>query len=88
MDFRTLKNDIETHTEIVVSSEDDIEIRRVRIGNCSGIRRTIEVTSYAEVVLASAASDLIQPAFSNLFVQTEIIPLQHAILCSRRPRSA
>ena len=88
VDFRTTKNGIETHTEIVVSSEDDIEMRRVRIGNCSSIRRTIEVTSYAEVVLASAASDLIQPTFSNLFVQTEIIPLQHAILCTRRPRSA
>jgi cyclic beta-1,2-glucan synthetase len=88
VDFRTRKNDIETHTEIVVSSEDDIEIRRVHIGNCSGIRRSIEVTSYAEVVLTSAASDLIQPAFSNLFVQTEIIPLKHAILCTRRPRSA
>ena len=87
-DFRTTNNDIETHTEIVVSPEDDIEMRRVRITNRSDIRRTIEVTSYAEVVLASAASDLIQPAFSNLFVQTEIIPRKHSILCTRRPRSA
>jgi len=88
VDFRTTNNEIETHSEIVVSPEDDIEMRRVIIANRSGIFKTIEVTSYAEVVLAHAASDIMQPAFSNLFVQTEIIPCQHAILCTRRPRSA
>lgn len=88
VDFHNTYNNIETRTEIVVSPEDDIEMRRVIITNRSNIRRTIEVTSYAEVVLAPPDSDLMQPAFSNLFVQTEIIPLQHAILCNRRPRSA
>jgi cellobiose phosphorylase len=88
VDFRTSNNNIETHTEIVVSPEDDIEMRRLRISNHSSDRRTIELTSYAEVVLALASSDRMQPAFSNLFVQTEIIPKQHAIICTRRPRSA
>lgn len=87
-DFHTVSNDIETHTSLVVSPEDDIETRRLSITNFSNVRRTIEITSYAEIVLAPAASDLIQPAFSNLFVQTEILPHQHAILCTRRPRSA
>jgi len=87
-DFRTVHNEIETYTEIAVSPEDDIEMRRVHISNCSNIRRTIEVTSYAEVVLASPDSDLMQPAFSNLFVQTEILAPQHAIICTRRPRSS
>ncbi|MHB1359659.1 MAG: GH36-type glycosyl hydrolase domain-containing protein [Rhodocyclaceae bacterium] len=77
----------ETHTEIVVSPEDDIELRRVRITNRSRQRREIEVTSYAEVVIAPAASDALHPAFSNLFVQTEILREQRAILCTRRPRS-
>jgi cyclic beta-1,2-glucan synthetase len=48
VDFRTTNNDIETHTEVVVSPEDDIEMRRVRITNCSTTSRTLEVTSYAE----------------------------------------
>src|SRR6185295_803756 len=73
--------------EIVVSPEDDIELRRVRITNRSRTRRTIEVTSYAEVVLAAPAADALHPAFSNLFVQTEIIAQRQAILCTRRPRS-
>ncbi len=88
VDFHTTNNNIETHTEVVVSPEDDIEMRRMHITNHSETRRTVEVTSYAEVVLAAAASDLMQPAFSNLFVQTEIIASQHAILCTRRPRSS
>jgi cyclic beta-1,2-glucan synthetase len=88
VDFNTKQNEIESHTEIVVSPEDDIEMRRLRVTNRSGIRKTIEVTSYAEVVMANAASDLMAPAFSNLFVQTEIIPHQHTIMCTRRPRSA
>ena len=75
------------HTEIAVSPEDDIELRRVCITNRSRTRRAIEVTSYAEVVLAPPAADALHPAFSNLFVQTEIIREQRAILCTRRPRS-
>ena len=77
----------ETYTEIVVSPEDDIELRRVRITNRSRQRREIDVTSYAEVVIAAPASDDLHPAFSNLFVQTEILRDRRAILCSRRPRS-
>ncbi|MDQ2962044.1 MAG: cyclic beta 1-2 glucan synthetase [Pseudomonadota bacterium] len=86
-EFRRRDFDLETHTEIVVSPEDDIELRRVHITNRSRTRRTIDVTSYAEVVLAPAAADALHPAFSNLFVQTEIIHGRHAILCTRRPRS-
>ena len=77
----------ETYTEIVVSPEDDIELRRVRITNRSRQRRDIDVTSYAEVVIAPPATDDLHPAFSNLFVQTEILRDRRAILCSRRARS-
>ena len=86
-EFRRRDKDFETYTEIVVSSEDDIELRRTRITNRSRSRRSIEVTSYAEVVLAPAAADTLHPAFSNLFVQTEIVRERQAILCQRRPRS-
>ncbi|MBU1237219.1 MAG: cyclic beta 1-2 glucan synthetase [Gammaproteobacteria bacterium] len=81
------EGDFETHTEIVVSPEDDIELRRVRITNRSRQRREIDVTSYAEVVIAPPAAEALHPAFSNLFVQTEILRERHAILCTRRPRS-
>ena len=80
--------DFETYTEIVVSPEDDIELRRIRITNRTNARRTITVASYLEVVLAVPAADALHPAFSNLFVQTEIDEKRQAILCTRRPRSA
>ncbi|MBZ5653362.1 MAG: cyclic beta 1-2 glucan synthetase, partial [Acidobacteriia bacterium] len=86
-EFRRRDHDIETHTEIAVSPEDDIELRRITITNRGRTRREIEVTSYAEVVLASPAADALHPAFGNLFVQTEILPQRQAILCTRRPRS-
>ncbi len=86
-EFRRRDNDIDTHTEIAVSPEDDIEIRRITITNRGRTRRNIEVTSYEEVVLASPAQDELHPAFSNLFVRTEIVRPQGAILCTRRPRS-
>jgi len=78
---------IDVHTEIVVSPEDDVELRRLHITNRSRKKRQIEFTSYAEVVLNSGMADMLHPAFSNLFVQTEIIPPRHAIMCTRRPRS-
>ncbi|MDO8834240.1 MAG: glucoamylase family protein, partial [Vicinamibacterales bacterium] len=87
-EFRSRTNGIESYTEIAVSPEDDVELRRLHLTNCGRTRRTIEVTSYAEVVLAAPASDSRHPAFSNLFVQTEIVAEQRAILCTRRPRSS
>jgi cellobiose phosphorylase len=86
-EFRRLDGDIYTHVEISVSPEDDIELRRVCLNNRGRTSRTLELTSYAEVVLASASSDVAHPAFSNLFVQTEILADQQAILVTRRPRS-
>jgi cellobiose phosphorylase len=87
VEFRRRDLDFDTHTEITVSPEDDIELRRLHITNRAWTRRTIEITSYAEVVLAPAMADAQAPAFGNLFVQTEILPDRHAILCNRRPRS-
>ncbi len=86
-EYRRSDYDIDTYTELVVSSEDDIELRRVRLTNRGKTSRTIEVTTYAEVVLALSAADAQQPAFSNLFVQTEIFNQNNAILCTRRARS-
>lgn len=86
-EFRRRDNGLETYTEMVVSPEDDIELRRTRVTNRSRSRRTIELTSYAEVVLAPAAADALHPAFSKLFVQTEIERARQTILCHRRPRS-
>jgi cellobiose phosphorylase len=86
-EFKRKDHFIDTHTQIAVSPEDDIELRRIKVTNRSRDKRVIELTSYAEVVLNAQADDLAHRAFSNLFVQTEIVRSHQAIICSRRPRS-
>ncbi len=78
---------ITTRLEVIVSPEDDAEARRVTISNEGRRTREIEVTSYAEVVLATGAADGAHPAFSNLFVQTEFVADIGALLATRRRRS-
>jgi cyclic beta-1,2-glucan synthetase len=87
-EFRSRLHEIEAHTEIAVSPENDVEVRRVTLTNHSDEVRTIEVTSYAEIVLNSAAADTAHMAFSNLFIQTEVIPELNSVICSRRPRAS
>jgi len=79
---------ISTTLEVVVSAEDDAEIRQLSVTNLGTRPRTIEITSYAEVVLASAAADESHPVFSNLFVETEFVPRLDVLLATRRPRSS
>jgi cyclic beta-1,2-glucan synthetase len=85
--WRRLDGDIEARTEIVVSAEDDVEIRRVSLTNHGRAARSLDLTSYAEVVLAPGDADLAHPAFSNLFVETMAVPERDAVICARRPRS-
>ncbi|HHW48826.1 MAG TPA: glycosyl transferase, partial [Clostridiaceae bacterium] len=85
--FKRVDGDIETLTEIVVASGDNVEIRRILLKNNGDTPYTIEVTSYFEVVLASQSADIAHPAFSNLFVRTEFIAENKCIIANRRPRS-
>ncbi len=86
-EFKHSQAGLEIHTEICVSPEDDVELRRVTITNRTRVPRVLELTSYAEVVLALPAADAAHPAFSNLFVQTEFVQKSSALLCTRRARS-
>ncbi len=76
-----------TTLEVVVSTEDDAESRRVSITNLGTRARRIQVTSYAEICLATQAADLMHPAFSNLFIETEFLPDVGALVATRRRQS-
>ena len=78
--------EIATDLEILVSAEDDAELRRLTLTNQGSAEREIEITSYLEVVLAPPGADLSHPAFSNLFIQTGFIPGLSALTALRRPR--
>ncbi len=85
-EFRTRLHDLEAYTELAVSPEDDVEVRRITLTNHSGEERELELTSFAEVVLSSVGADQAHPAFNKLFIQTEFLKSQQAVVCSRRPR--
>jgi cellobiose phosphorylase len=87
-EFRARELDFDSHMEIVVSPEDNIELRRLHIINCGLFAKSLEITTYAEVVLTSSESDAMHPAFSKLFVQTELLMPLQAIICNRRPRDS
>ena len=86
--FRRHDDEVSTQLDVAVSIEDDVEVRRVTVVNQSTRIREIDVTSYAEIVLALPADDLAHPAFGKLFLETEYLPDSAALLCHRRPRDA
>ena len=71
-----------------MSTEDDVEVRRIAVRNHGTRIREIDVTSYAEIVLTTVVNDLAHPAFGKLFIETEYLPDSAALLCHRRPRDA
>ncbi|MCH8534813.1 MAG: glycosyltransferase 36 [Flavobacteriaceae bacterium] len=78
---------IETTTQICVSPDHEIELRKLTFTNYSNRIRTLEVTSYAEVVLNQFVHHNAHPAFSKLFVETAYLKNHHSLIAKRRPRS-
>ncbi len=51
---------VETRTEVVVSLDDPVELRRVVLANLCNRSRILSATSYAEIVLCAAAMQTIR----------------------------
>ena len=85
--FRRNDHGLHTETEVVVSPEDDAEIRRVTLINRTDHPRRLNLTSYVELSMAPHNADRQHPAFNKLFIQTEALPEQQALLAYRRARS-
>jgi len=85
--FQRENDGIGTRLDVAVSPEDDVEVRRLEVTNHGDRARELEITSYAEIVLAPGADDLAHPSFGKLFVETEWIAGCTALLCRRRPRA-
>ncbi|HET9373276.1 MAG TPA: glucoamylase family protein [Vicinamibacterales bacterium] len=86
--FRRRDGDLETLLEITVSSEDDVEVRRLTVTNRGAQAREVELTSYTEFVLTRVEDDLAHPAFGKLFIETEVDPQSAGLIFSRRRRAA
>ena len=82
------KNDdgVDAILEVVVSPEEDAEIRYITLNNHSENEVILEIISFLEVILGDINADIAHPAFNNLFVYTEYLPAEEAILARRRSR--
>ena len=86
-EYRRRDGWVGTGLEVTVAPDGDVEVRRLTLVNHDMRPRTLEVTSYVEVVLNDPRADLAHPAFGKLFLETEWLPRWHALACRRRPRS-
>lgn len=84
--FYTKHDDIESKLEVVLSLEDDVDIRKLTLKNTGDKEEILEVTSYMETTLTSFEGDAAHPSFSNLFIQTEFDEESETLLSKRRPR--
>ena len=84
--FYTKHDNIESKLEVVLSLEDDVDIRKLTLKNTGDKEEVLEVTSYMETTLTSFEGDAAHPSFSNLFIQTEFDEESETLLSKRRPR--
>lgn len=88
VEIRRRDHGIDTLLELVVSPEDNAEIRLITLANLSEEIRTLELTSYSELALAPHAADRVHPCFNQLFIETEALPQLSGLLAFRRLRSS
>ena len=84
--FRRVDHGIYSETEVIVSPEDDVEVRRITLVNRTKRGRHLNLTSYVELSMAPHNADRQHPAFNKLFIQTEAIPAQQVLIAFRRAR--
>jgi cyclic beta-1,2-glucan synthetase len=86
--FSRTDGTVVTDLEVLISPQEDAEVRRVSISNGGNATLEIELTSYSEVVLLAPDADSAHPAFAKMFVQTEFISASGTLLATRRNREA
>ncbi|GGE16397.1 glycosyl transferase [Polymorphobacter glacialis] len=78
---------ITTTTDVLISPEDDAEVRRVTLTNSGRVQHQIDLTSCIELALGDAATDLAHPAFARMFIETECTD-GPVLIAHRRPRGS
>ncbi len=87
-EFNSAIHQFQHRLQIAVYPEDNLELRQLTLTNLARRARTIELTTYAEIVLMDPRGDAAHPAFQKLFVQPHPQTDQASLLFTRRPRSS
>lgn len=80
--------ELQTHTTVWVTPEDDIEFRQIELRNLGDRTLDLELLSAFELTLADPRADEAHPAFSNLFVRAHWRSAHQALVFERTPRLA
>jgi cyclic beta-1,2-glucan synthetase len=88
VEFTKSANAMAASMNIMVLSDDDVEIRKISITNQANVKRRIVIGSYSEIILSESIADQRHPAFNKMFIENEIDANQNMIKFSRRLRSA
>ncbi|RST54891.1 GH36-type glycosyl hydrolase domain-containing protein [Variovorax sp. DXTD-1] len=84
--FDAAGDGLQVRTTVLISPEDDTELRNITLHNTGEETRTLELVSYFEPVLSNPKADEAHPAFTNLFVESRWEPAWRALLMTRKPR--
>jgi cyclic beta-1,2-glucan synthetase len=75
--------DIESRLEITVDQDQDCEIRRLRLTNHSSQKRSLDMTSFTQIILDDINGYNQHPSYSKMKIKSEYLPLQGTLVFER-----
>ena len=84
--FDAVWDEIQAHTTVWVSPEDDIEFRQIELRNMGERTIEVELISAFDITLADPRADEAHPAFSNMFIHAQWLAAHQALVFERTPR--
>lgn len=85
--FQRRRHGLHCRMKVAISSQHDIEARKLVIRNDGKQPRRLLIAAYGEVALAAPAEFERHPAFARLFVESECLQDESILLFRKRPRS-
>ena len=80
-------SEIEVTTEICISQEYNVELRKVSVYNTTNEKREILVNTYIEPAMTDYMTNLVHPSFANLQIETYYDKELDTLVASKRKRS-
>lgn len=80
-------SEIEATTDICVSQEYNVELRRISLYNNTNEKREILINTYIEPAMTDYMTNLVHPSFANLQIETYYDEQLDTLVASKRKRS-
>ena len=80
-------DEIEATTEVCISQEYNVELRKVSLYNTTNEKREILINTYMEPAMTDYMTNLVHPSFANLQIETYYDKELDTLIASKRKRS-